>query len=111
MTQLTSKESAEKGVSPSVYLNSVLDMSTSIPITSLYNATTNETAKAEEHYVDQYYREYSAPKILMETTLHDNANINFRNIFLSGALNKTMYVQSINHNLREATATITLKEL
>ena len=111
MTQLTSKESAEKGVSPSVYLNSVLDMSTSIPITSLYNATTNETAKAEEHYVDQYYREYSAPKILMETTLHDNANINFRNIFLSGALNKIMYVQSINHNLREATATITLKEL
>ena len=111
MTQLTSKESAEKGVSPSVYLNSVLDMSTSIPITSLYNATTNETAKAEEHYVDQYYREYSAPKILMETTLHDNANINFRNIFQSGALNKTMYVQSINHNLREATATITLKEL
>ena len=111
MTQLTSKESAEKGVSPSVYLNSVLDMSTSIPITSLYNATTNETAKAEEHYVDQYYNEYSAPKILMETTLHDNANINFRNIFQSGALNKTMYVQSINHNLREATATITLKEL
>ena len=111
MTQLTSKESAEKGVSPSVYLNSVLDMSTSIPITSLYNATTNETAKAEEHYVDQYYNEYSTPKILMETTLHDNANINFRNIFLSGALNKTMYVQSINHNLREATATITLKEL
>lgn len=111
MTQLTSKESAEKGVSPSVYLNSVLDMSTSIPITSLYNATTNETAKAEEHYVDQYYNEYSTPKILMETTLHDNANINFRNIFQSGALNKTMYVQSINHNLREATATITLKEL
>lgn len=111
ITQLTSKESSEKGVSPSVCLNAIIDMSTNTPITSLYNATTNETAKAEEHYVDQYYREYSSPKILMETTLHDNQDINFRNIFLSGALNKTMYVQSINHDVREATATITLKEI
>lgn len=111
VTQLTSKESSEKGVSQSVCLNAIIDMTTNTPITSLYNATTNETAKAEEHYVDQYYREYSSPKILMETTLHENKDINFRNIFLSGALNKTMYVQSINHDVREATATITLKEI
>lgn len=111
VTQLTSKESSEKGVSQSVCLNAIIDMTTNTPITSLYNKTTNETAKAEEHYVDQYYREYSSPKILMETTLHDNKDINFRNIFLSGALNKTMYVQSINHDVREATATITLKEI
>lgn len=111
VTQLTSKESSEKGVSQSVCLNAIIDMTTNTPITSLYNKTTNETAKAEEHYVDQYYREYSSPKILMETTLHDNKDINFRNLFLSGALNKTMYVQSINHDVREATATITLKEI
>lgn len=111
VTQLTSKESSEKGVSQSVCLNAIIDMTTNTPITSLYNKTTNETAKAEEHYVDQYYREYSSPKILMETTLHENKDINFRNIFLSGALNKTMYVQSINHDVREATATITLKEI
>ena len=111
VTQLTSKECIEKGVSPSVCLNAIIDTSTNTPITSLYNATTNETAKAEEHYVDQYYREYSVPKVLMETTLHDTPDINFRNIFISGALRKTMYVQSINQDIREATATITLKEI
>lgn len=111
ITQLTSKECNEKGISPSVCLNSVIDMNNNLPINSIYNATTDEQAKAEEHYVDQYYTEYSKPKIIMETTLHDNKDIDFRNIFISTALAKNFYVQSISQDIRQATATITLKEL
>ena len=111
ITQLTSREAQEKGISPNICMNSIIDASSNAPITSLYNATTQETAKAEEHYVDQYYVEYSQPKIIMQTTLHDSSDIDFRNIYVSTALGKNFYVQGISENVRSATKTITLKEI
>lgn len=111
ITQLTSKECKEKGISPSICINAVIGMEEKAPINSIYNAATNETAKAEEHYVDEYYREYSRPRIMMETRLHSDLGTDFRNIFNSTPLGKSFHVQSIDSDVREATDTITLKEI
>ena len=111
ITQLTSEECAEKGITPSVCLNSVVNTSTMTPINNIYNDITKETAKAEEHYVNQYYNEYSSPKIIMETTLHDGEDISFGNLYHSSGINKDFYIQGIKQNIKYNTATITIKEL
>lgn len=110
ITQLSSEEFIAKGVKPSININAVVDMDTRTPISSIYNATTNETAKAEEHYVDAYYREYVVPRIKMDTTMHTN-DINWRNTYASNVLNRNFYIQHQEDNLRTATSTITLKEI
>lgn len=111
ITQLSSQEAIEKGIAPTICVNAVLDMNENTPINSIYNARTQETAKAEEHYVDAYYTEYSSPKIILETKVHDNNDIKFTDKFYSTALRKEMTVQSINRNLRYNNATLTLKEI
>lgn len=69
ITQLDSIESYDKGITPSISLNAVIDNTTGLPIRGFYNAATGEGTrventdndkrtkpiKAEEHYVDQYY--------------------------------------------------------
>ena len=109
ITQLSSAEAIAKGVKQGVYINSVINANDNTPQSSIYNATTQETAKAEEHYVDAYYREYSAPKLLMECTLHND--VNWRNKYTSTILNKTFFIQAINHNLKYNNVTVTLKEV
>ena len=81
-----------------------------LPITSIYNATTNEIAKAEEHYIDQYYKEYSKPKVIMECSLVDN-DIDFRNKFYSETLKKHFIVQSVSRNVVNKSAQIVMKEI
>ena len=90
ITQLTTQEYIDKGIEPKVCLNSVVDTSNNIPILSLYNANTNETAKAEEHYVDAYYREYHQPKLILEMDAHNNVKI--EDIYYSKVLDKTFYI-------------------
>lgn len=110
ITQLSSEEFISRGVKPNININAVIDMNTGIPISSIYNATTNETAKAEEHYVDAYYREYSVPRIVMESTMHIN-DINWRNTFSSNTLHRNFFVQKQTDDLASATSKITFKEI
>jgi len=110
ITQLTKAESIEKGISPGINQNAVVDMTSNLPVRSIYNANTGETAKPEEHYVDQYYRIFSTPKITMETTLHDN-DINFEYQYESNGINKESYVLGISRNLKMNTATVKLKSI
>ena len=111
ITQLSGTEAYEKGLSSGVNANAVVDMTTNLPLTQIYNATTTETAKAEEHYVDAYYREYSTPKIMMQTQLHNTSNINLFNTYHSNPLNKNFFVQSMGLDVRMNNANITLKEI
>lgn len=111
ITQLSSSECLEKGISAGVNLNATINATTNQPLATIYNATTNETAKPEEHYVDQYYTAYSAPKIIMETSLHNTSDIDWRNIYYSKTLRKNFFIQSIGYELREGTAQITFKEI
>ena len=114
ITQLSSEECVEKGLSQSVNLNSVISTSTQLPITGIYNKFESDTnrriAKAEEHYINQYYLEYCQPKLKMETQLHTE-HCDWRNVYNSSVLNKQFYVMSKSDNLRECTSTLILKEI
>ena len=111
ITQLSAKECAEKGITSSINMNAVIDATTNQPLTSIYNARTETTAKAEELYVDQYYRAYSKPKVIMTSTMHNTTNINLYNIYNSSVLNKQFFIQSLNYDVRMDKKEITFKEL
>lgn len=111
ITQLSSAECVQKGIKNSINLNAVINTNTRTPLESIYNATTNETAKPEEHYINQYYLAYSRPKLIMETDLHDTDDISIQNIFHSDVLKRKFFVQSISKDLKEASAHIKLKEV
>ena len=111
ITQLSAKECAEKGITSSINMNAVIDATTKQPLTSIYNARTETTAKAEELYVDQYYRAYSKPRIIMTSTMHNTTNINLYNIYNSSVLNKQFFIQSMNYDVRMDKKEITFKEL
>lgn len=110
ITQLSGEECLEKGIKAGININAVVDMNTGTPINSIYNATTNETAKAEEHYVDAYYTEYSVPRIIMEATMH-TSDINWRNTYTSNVLYRNFFIQKQSDNLRLAKSEITFKEI
>ena len=111
ITQLSSTECVEKGISSSVNMNAVINATTNQPLDTIYNAMTETTAKAEELYVDQYYRAYSKPKIIMTATMHNTSNINLYNLYNSSVLNKKFFVQSMNYDVRMNNKQITFKEL
>jgi len=111
ITQLSSQECLEKGIENTININAVIDARTNTPLTSIYNANTQETAKAEEHYVDNYYREYCTPRIQMSATVHNSNDIKFNNTFHSIPLNKNFFVQAISENIRNNTSTIKIKEI
>ena len=111
ITQLTSAEAVAKGVKQGLNINAVLNSNDGSYITSIYNATTQETAKAEEHYVDQYYTEYSSPKLKIEATMHDDNKIDWRYKYYSSVLDRNFIIQSINKDLKYNNATITFKEV
>lgn len=88
ITQLSSSECAKKGIKNTVNLNAVIETDSQTPLESIYNATTMETAKPEEHYINQYYLSYSRPKLIMETDLHDSPSISIHSILHSKVLNR-----------------------
>ena len=94
VTQLSSEECFKKGIKNTVNLNSVINNNTNLPLTTLYNSLTAETAKAEEHYINEAYNEYSRPKIMMESTLKNDV-CNWLYIYNSKVLRKNFYTTLI----------------
>ena len=109
ITQPSSEECLTKGIKNTVNLNAVIDTTTNLPLTTIYNDITKETAKAEEHYIDSTYKEYSVPRLQMETTLKGDV-CDWLYLYNSKVLNKNFYPIKINQNLKGNTATITLRE-
>lgn len=110
ITQLSSSEAVEKGIKNEVYLNSVFSSSTSLPVRTIYNKVLDETGKAEEHYVSQYYSFMSRPRLKVEVTMNDTG-IDFTSTYQSKTLSKKFLVQSISRDIRNKTARITLLEI
>ena len=111
ITQLSSDECYEKGISNGINVNAVTDATTDLPLKELYNATTGEMAKPEEHYVDQYYRAYSRARLIYETDLHDGDDISFFNRYFSTGLGKGFFVQALGRSLKFNIASLKLKEI
>lgn len=111
ITQLTSSECVEKGILSTINLNSVLSTADNFPISSIYNATTKETAKAEEHYINQYYLVFSVPKVLMETTIHLEG-VKWNDIYTWPTFdNRSFFITSVEKDLRYNRVTIGFKEI
>ena len=110
ITQLSSSEAVEKGIKNEIYLNSVFNTSTSLPVRSIYNKVLDETGKAEEHYVSQYYSFMSRPRLKVEVTMNDTG-IDFTSTYQSKTLGKKFLVQSVSRDIRNKTARITLLEI
>lgn len=109
ITQLSSEECLSKGIKNTVNLNSIINNNTNLPLTALYNGLTADTAKPEEHFINSVYREYSKPKIMMESTLKGDV-CHWLYLYNSKVLRKNFYPIKINQNLKDNTATITLRE-
>lgn len=109
ITQLSSEECLSKGIKNTVNLNSIINNNTNLPLTTLYNGLTADSAKAEEHFINSVYKEYSRPKIMMESTLKSDV-CNWLYIYNSKVLKKNFYTIKINQNLKDNTATITMRE-
>lgn len=109
ITQLSSEECLSKGIKNTVNLNSIINNNTNLPLTVLYNGLTADSAKPEEHFINSVYKEYSRPKIMMESTLKNDV-CNWLYIYNSKVLRKKFYTIKINQNLKDNTATITLRE-
>ena len=108
-TQLSNNECLAKGIKNTVNLNSIINSNTNLPLTTLYNGLTADNAKAEEHFINSVYNEYSRPKIVMESTLKNDV-CNWLYTYNSKVLKKNFYPIKINQNLKDNTATISLRE-
>ena len=109
---LTTDERRKFGVSDSVNLSTPVDTIPGDAVTSVYLVETQTQAKPEQIYVDSYYNEYHKPRLILSQQLEDIEGIvGIFNHYRHPALDKTFFVQSIDRNLIEGSATITLKEI
>lgn len=110
-TQLTSEEAYELGIKPTVNMNSPsLNVNgTVVPFVGMYDMENGEYSKPEKFYVDSYYREYSQPRYLLETTLHNNGDIEPFNIYTSTPLKCKMFMVNYSYNVKNNEKTVTLK--
>lgn len=109
---LTAAECRRLGV-PSVMKSSTpLNLKSSSGVLTIYDRYSDEEAKAELLYVDNYWREYHKPRILMEQTLRDDGkDMAWLNLYRHPAMGKEFYVQGTGRDLMEGTVTLTLKEV
>ena len=114
ITQLSSAECLELGIKQAVNMNAVINTSTNLPLPTIYNkwetVPSKRNSKAEEHYINQYYNNYSTPKIKLETNLHSN-NIDWKNIYRSTSLNKSFMVIAQEFDVRYKQMNLTLREI
>ena len=109
---LTAEERKDLGVVNSVNLSTPLNIATKEGIIRIYDYVKKEQAKPEQLYVDSYYREYHAPRVLMRQKLIDKGGIvNQFYHYAHPALNKVFFVQGISRNLTEGCADLTIKEI
>lgn len=112
VTQPSSAECIEKGLKNSIYNNSVMvtQEQTTKPLKTIFNAITHETAKPEEMYIDQYYKEYSKLKLNISFTAHNSGAIEFSQYY-SKLLDKNFYIFNKSYNVLDNTYLVNLREI
>ena len=111
ITQLSTQDCLNMGVKQTVNLNAVVNTTTNLPLGNLYDARTNETDKAEKHYINQYYLRYSEPRIILETRLHNGTKTKWNNVFHSTALDKDFIMMNSQLDLRANEITLKLRQI
>ena len=111
-TALTSDECKQLGVKNSVSLSTPTNVLEDEGLLSIYDWNTKEQAKPEQIYVDAYWQEWHAPRVVMEQNLTDTGStVSFFDLYRHPAIGKTFHVQGIDRNLTEGTAKLTMKEI
>lgn len=110
---LTGAESRELGVTDSVKMSTPLNVASGEGLLTIYDYSRKAQAKAEQLYVDSYYNEYHAPRILLTQKLRDVSGgiVSLWSHYRHGAMGRTFFVQGISRNLEEGYAEMNLKEI
>lgn len=112
VTQLTAEEAYKLGVKPTVNLNSpsFKKDGVTVPFVGCYDLDSGEFEKLEKHYINSYYIEYSEPKYILETTLHDK-NIKPFNTYYCTPLKADMYLTKWSIDVKKNEKKLTLKQV
>lgn len=111
----TTDECSAQGLSPVISITTVTETATGDGCLQITDTITGETGKAEALYVSSYYNEMHVSRISLTQSLRDIAKdgraiVSPWKLYHSGAAGRDFFVQSIERNLREGSATITMKE-
>ena len=109
---LTAAEASALGVNITLNANTPQNVSSGDGITTIYDYGTLALSKPERLYVDSYYQECHAPRLLLEQTLSDTDGVvSMFNHYTHPALGKSFFVLGVTRNLMEGAATLTLREM
>lgn len=110
---LTAAECQALGVTAGVTMSTPVNTLTGEALLTIHDHARQETAKPEQLYVDSYYREWHAPRVLMTQKLVDTDGgiVSLFAHYRHPAMGKTFFVQSVSRNLEEGYAEMNLKEI
>ena len=110
---LTSSECQALDVTDSVKMSTPVNTMTGEGLLTVYDYARGVNAKPEQLYVDSYYKEWHAPRVVMTQKLtdEDGGIVSLFAHYRHPMMNKTFFVQSISRNLEEGYAEMTLKEI
>ena len=110
---LTSAECQALDVTDSVKMSTPVNALTGEGLLVIYDHNREESAKPEQLYVDSYYQEWHAPRVVMTQKLADTDGgiVSLFAHYRHPMMGKTFFVQGISRNLEEGYAEMTLKEI
>lgn len=110
---LTAAECQALDVTDSVKMSTPLNTLTGEGLLAVYDYSRGMSAKPEQLYVDSYYKEWHAPRVVMTQKLTDTDGgiVSLFAHYRHPMMDKTFFVQGISRNLEEGYAEMTLKEM
>lgn len=110
---LTAAECQALDVTDSVKMSTPLNTLTGEGLLAVYDYSRGMSAKPEQLYVDYYYKEWHAPRVVMKQKLTDTDGgiVSLFAHYRHPMMDKTFFVQGISRNLEEGYAEMTLKEI
>lgn len=110
---LTAAECQALDVTDSVKMSTPLNTLTGEGLLAVYDYSRGMSAKPEQLYVDSYYKEWHAPRVVMTQKLTDTDGgiVSLFAHYRHPMIDKTFFVQGISRNLEEGYAEMTLKEI
>lgn len=110
---LTAAECQTLDVTDSVKMSTPLNTLTGEELLAVYDYSRGMSAKPEQLYVDYYYKEWHAPRVVMTQKLTDTDGgiVSLFAHYRHPMMDKTFFVQGISRNLEEGYAEMTLKEI
>lgn len=110
---LTAAECQALDVTDSVKMSTPLNTLTGEGLLAVYDYSRGMSAKPEQLYVDYYYKEWHAPRVIMTQKLTDTDGgiVSLFAHYRHPMMDKTFFVQGISRNFEEGYAEMTLKEI